>query len=172
MVGGMLDDASPGDTSPDANPDLDRELAIGDAMRSEELQNDFMRQHQAVLDDFTQLQGRDAVDAAPDAEAALSQYRDGLLDQTDNPKQRAMLADDLDAHMDVARSDIGRHAGQQGLAWERGVAQDRLDLLTRKALQNWRDPNKLNIYGDAAATAAQAKARASGFPLGSDRSNA
>ena len=154
------------------DPTVADEFAIRDTMRSEELQNDFMRRHEDVLDGFRTLTGMDAVKATPDVEDHLSQYRDHLLDQTNNPNQRAMLADDLDAHMDVARSDIARHAGQQALAWERGVAQDRLDLLKRKAARDWADLARVEIYGDASETAAQARARASGFPVGSDRAKA
>ena len=153
------------------DPTVADELSIRDAMRSEELQNDFMRRHEDVLDGFRRLNGMDAVNAAPDAEAVLSRHRDHLIEQADNPNQRRILADDLNAHIAVARGDIAHHAGRQALAWEQGVAQDRLDLLKQKAAENYADPSQLDIYVDASAMAARGVARALGFPVASGQAS-
>lgn len=127
---------------------------LSDAVASEAAQNAFLRGRADALDDglFT-LEGGAAVEAAPAAEGQLGDLRDVLLDRIDDPDQRARLASDLDAHMDVARSDIARHVGRQTKAWDRAVRAERVGLLQDRARRDYASGNKLALYGEAAATA-------------------
>ncbi|HZP98292.1 MAG TPA: hypothetical protein VFB13_02060 [Reyranella sp.] len=127
---------------------------LADATGAEALQNDFLRGRAATLDDgLFQLEGGDAVAAAPGAARQLAGLRDQLLQRAGSAGQRAMLADDLDAHMDVAQDAIARHVARQAKVWDEAVRADRIGLLNDQARRDWDDPGKLALYGDAAASA-------------------
>ncbi len=127
---------------------------LADATGAEALQNDFLRGRAATLDDgLFQLEGGDAVAAAPGAARQLAGLRDQLLQRAGSAGQRAMLADDLDAHMDVAQDAIARHVARQAKVWDEKVRADRIGLLNDQARRDRDDPDKLALYGDAAASA-------------------
>ena len=117
-----------------------------DAVGSEALQNEFMGARADALDDglFT-LTGGDAVAAAPEAGRRLSNLRDTLLDRADTPRQRAMLADTLNAHMDVARDDIARHVARQTKVWDEAVRAERVGLLQDRARRDYDDPDRVAL---------------------------
>lgn len=155
---------------------VQREIDILDAMRSEELQNEFLRRHEHELYSgpapFFALTGRAAVEAASRAAATLSKVRDELIEKAANPQQRRTLADDLDAHLRVAHDDISRHAARQSLDWQRSIAQDRLDLLTQKVGRDLTDRARLEAYADAAQSAGRIFARAAGHAIDSPEADA
>ena len=141
------------DQTDDFSSDPDPPFA--DAVGSEALQNDFLRGRNEVLDDgLFGLQGGEAVAGAPAAERRLGELRDGLIARAGSDRQRAMLADDLDAHMDVARDAIARHVAAQTKTWDRNVRADRVGLLQDLARREYDDPGHLPLYAEAAAGAA------------------
>jgi len=162
--------------TPDIDPAVQREIDILDTMRSEELQNEFLRRHEHELhsgpNPFLALTGRAAVEGASGAAAALRKARDELLNQAENPRQRQMLTEDLGAHLQVAQDDIARHAARQSLDWQRSVARDRLDLLSRKAGRDLADVSRLQAYGGAAESAGRLLARAAGHAVDSPEADA
>lgn len=130
------------------------DFELSDGVASEAAQNQFMRARAAALDDgLFQLKGGDAVAAAPDAERRLSDLRDTLLDQAATPSQRALLAPDLDSHMDAARNDIARHVARETAAWDRDVRAKRVDLLQGRAWRDYDEPDRIALYAEAAASA-------------------
>ena len=134
--------------------DLADDPGPSDATESEALQNDFIRARTAALDDgLFKLTGGEAVAAAPGAGRCLSDLRNSLVDSAANPSQRAMVASDLDAHMDVARNDIARHVASETKTWDRAVRAERVRLLRDRARRDYDDPARLALYADAAATA-------------------
>ena len=102
------------------------------------------------------------------AAAKLAEARDALLERTATPAQRTMLARSLDQHLALAGEDIQRHTDQQKFAWQRRVAQDRLDLLRKQVALDHSDPGLLEGYARAGETAALDQARITGLLPESD----
>ena len=139
---------------PDAANPYSSDPGFGDAVASEAAQNDFLRARAATLDDgLFKLSGGEAVAAAPAAVRKLEDMRDALVERVGNMRQQALLADDLDAHLALARDDIARHVAQQTKVWDQAVRAERIGLLQDQARRDWNDPDKLAPYGDAAASA-------------------
>ena len=160
----------------DIDPAIQDEIDILDATRSEELQNEFLRRHEHELysgpNPFLALTGKAAVEGASGVAATLRQARNELLNRAENPRQRRMLTEDLDAHFRVAQDDIARHAARQSLDWQRSVARDRLNLLSRKAGRDLADVSRLRAYGSAAESAGRILARAAGHTVDSPEADA
>ena len=129
------------------------DAGFGDTVASESAQNDFLRARAAALDDgMFRLQGGEAVAAAPAAANGLQDLRDALLDRAGSVRQRALLAGDLDAHLELAQDVIARHVARQTQVWDQAVRAERIGLLQDQARRDWADPDKLALYGDAAAS--------------------
>ncbi len=162
---------------PEAPPEpppqpVDPETRIADETRVEALKNDFIAHQQRVLfadrDALFRQQGDTALAGAATATAKLTEARDALLDQAANPAQRTMLARSLDQHLALAGEDIQHHLDRQRLAWQRTVAQDRLDLLRQQMALDHGDPGLLEGYARAGESAALDQARLEGLPSESD----
>jgi hypothetical protein len=69
------------------------------------------------------------------------------------------LGDALDAQMQLTREQMGRHAAEQSLVWQRQTAQDRIALLTKEAAYHHNDADLVDGMGHAAANAARAHSR-------------
>ncbi len=138
---------------------------FADAVGSEAAQNDFLRARVGTLDEgLFKREGGDAIAEAPAAESRLATLRDVLVEQARSPDQRAMLGPDLDVHLELARDAIARHVDRQAEAWDHSVRAERIGLLQDRARRDWRNPEKLALYADAAASASdQPEATRSGL---------
>jgi hypothetical protein len=123
-------------------------------------------------DAFYRTQGEEAIHAAPIATKNLEQIRNDLLDGLANDYQRKRLGAALDAQMQLTRQQMARHVAEQSLVWQRGVAQDRIDILAREAALHHNDDDLIDGIGSGAANAARARARMGGGPIDADRENA
>jgi hypothetical protein len=168
--GAMPSDAPPPD------PGTAREEKIADDTRVEQSLNRFIAGKQAALfeapDAFYRAQGEDTIHAAPVATQKLDQLRRDLLDRLGNDAQRRRLGEALDAQMELTRGGMARHVAEQSLAWQRGVAQDRIALLAKEAALHHNDDDLVDVLGHAAATAARAHARVGEGPPGGDAEDA
>jgi hypothetical protein len=117
-------------------------------------------------DAFYRTEGEDAIHAAPVARKNLEQLRDKLLEGLANDYQRQRLGAALDAQMQLTRQQMARHVAEQSLAWQRGVAQDRIAILTKEAAHHHNDIDLVDGMGHAAANAARAHARVGDVPAG------
>jgi hypothetical protein len=122
----------------------------------EALQNRFLRARADTLDEgLFRLRAGEALAAAPGAARHLVAVRDHLLGRAVTPRQRQLLAPQLDTHLALAHDDLARHVAREKGAWERGVRAERLALLRDQARRDWGDAGKLALYGDAAASAGE-----------------
>ena len=160
--------ATPALSPPD--PAMARERQIADTTRAEQGLNQFLAAKQSTLfeapDAFYRQQGEDAIHAAPVATQRLDELRRDLLDRLGNDAQRQRLGEALDAQMQLAREGMARHVAEQSLAWQRGVAQDRIALLAKEAAHHHNDDELVDALGHAAATAARAHSRVGDGPPG------
>ena len=102
----------------------------------------------------------------------LDDLRRDLLDRLGNDTQRQRLGDALDAQMQLAHEGMARHMAEQSLAWQRGVAQDRIALLAKEAAYHHNDDELIDSLGHAAATAARAHSRVGDGPPGGQAEDA
>jgi hypothetical protein len=155
---------------PPPDPMVAREQQIADTTRAEQGLNQFLAAKQSALfeapDAFYRQQGEDAIHAAPVATQKLDELRRDLLDRLGNDTQRQRLGDALDAQMHLAREGMARHVAEQSLAWQRGVAQDRIALLAKEAAHHHNDGELIDALGHAAASAARAHSRVGDGPPG------
>jgi len=171
--GPMLQPAPP---APPPDPRVARAEKIANDTRVESELNRFIVSKQDAMfnnpDAFYRTRGEDAIHAAPVARKDLEQLRDNLLDGLANDYQRQRLGAALDAQMQLTRQQMARHVAEQSLVWQRGVAQDRIALLTREAALHHNDDDLIDGIGAGAANAARAHARVGGGPIDTDRENA
>lgn len=155
---------------PPPDPRIAREDKIANDTRVESELNRFIASRQDALFNnpgaFYRTQGADAIHAAPVATRNLEQLRSDLLDGLANDYQRQRLSAALDAQMQLTRAQMARHVAEQSLVWQRGVAQDRIALLTKEAAYNHNDTDLVDGLGHAAANAARAHARVGNVPPG------
>jgi len=165
--GPMLQPAPP---APPPDPRVARAEKIANDTRVESELNRFIVSKQDAMfnnpDAFYRTRGEDAIHAAPVARKDLEQLRDDLLAGLANDYQRQRLGAALDAQMQLTRQQMARHVAEQSLAWQRGVAQDRIAILTREAALHHNDDDLVDGMGHAAANAARAHARVGGVPAG------
>jgi hypothetical protein len=156
--------------APPPDPRIAREEKIANDTRVESELNRFIASKQDALfnnpDAFYRTQGEDAIHASSVATKNLEQLRDDLLDGLANDYQRKRLGAALDAQMQLTRQQMARHVAEQSLAWQRGVAQDRIAILTKEAAYHHNDTDLVDGMGHAAANAARAHARVGGVPAG------
>jgi len=149
--------------APPPDPRVVRAEKIANDTRVESALNDFIAAKQAALfdapDAFYRTEGEDAIHAAPVTTRTLGQLRNDLLDGLGNDYQRRRLGNVLDAQMQLTRDGMARHVAEQSLAWQRGVAQDRIAILTKEAAHHHNDTDLVDALGHAAANAARAHAR-------------
>jgi len=162
--------------APPPDPMVAREEKIADDTRVEQALNQFLTAKQGALfdapDAFYRTQGEDAIHAAPVVTKNLDQLRSDLVDGLGNDYQRQRLGNALDAQMRLTRDGMARHVAEQSLAWQRGVAQDRIALLTKEAAQHHNDTDLVDALGHAAATAARAHSRVGDGPPGGEAEDA
>jgi hypothetical protein len=167
---------APPPSSPPPDPRMAREEKIANDTRVEQALNRFLSAKQATLfdapDAFYRTQGEDAIHAAPVTSKNLDQLRSDLLDGLGNDYQRQRLGNVLDAQMQLTRDGMARHVAEQSLAWQRGVAQDRINILTKEAAQHHNDTDLVDALGHAAATAARAHSRVGDGPPGGEAEDA
>jgi hypothetical protein len=148
---------------PPLDPRVARAEKIANDTRVESELNRFIASKQEALfnnpDAFYRTQGEDAFDAARVATRNPEQLRDDLLDGLANDYQRRRLGAALDAQIQLTRDGMARHVAEQSLVWQRGVAQDRIALLTKEAAYHHNDTDLVDGLGHAAANAARAHAR-------------
>ena len=158
------------------DPRVAREEKIANDTRVESELNRFIASRQDAMfnnpDAFYRTQGEAAIHAAPVATKNLEQLRSDLLDGLANDYQRKRLGAALDAQMQLTRQQMARHVAEQSLVWQRGVAQDRIDILAREAALHHNDDDLIDGIGAGAANAARARARVGGGPIDADRENA
>jgi hypothetical protein len=169
----------PQDTPPSApppDPRVAREEKIANDTRVEQALNRFLTAKQGALfeapDAFYRTQGEDAIHAAPVTTKNLDQLRSDLIDGLGNDYQRQRLGTALDAQMQLTRDGMARHVAEQSLAWQRGVAQDRIAILTKEAAQHHNDTDLVDALGHAAASAARAHSRVGDGPPGGEAEDA
>jgi hypothetical protein len=171
--GPMLQPAPP---APPPDPRVARAEKIANDTRVESELNRFIASRQDAMfnnpDAFYRTEGENAIHAAPVARKNLEQLRDNLLDGLANDYQRQRLGAALDAQMQLTRQQMARHVAEQSLAWQRGVAQDRIDLLAKEAALHHNDDDLIDGLGAAAANAARAHTRVGDGPVDADRENA
>ena len=162
--------------APPPDPIVTREEKIANDTRVEQSLNRFIAGKQAALfeapDAFYRAQGEDAIHAAPVTTQKLDELRRDLLDRLGNDTQRQRLVDALDAQMHLTREGMSRHVAEQSLAWQRGVAQDRIALLAKEAAHHHNDNELIDALGHAAATAARARSRVGDGPPGGETEDA
>jgi hypothetical protein len=162
--------------APPPDPRVARAEKIANDTRVESELNRFIVSKQDAMfnnpDAFYRTRGEDAIHAAPVARKNLEQLRDNLLDGLANDYQRQRLGAALEAQMQLTRRQMARHVSEQSLVWQRGVAQDRIALLTREAALHHNDDDLIDGIGAGAANAARAHARVGGGPIDTDRENA
>jgi len=166
----------PAPPAPPPDPRIARADKIANDTRVESALNDFIAARQAALfdapDAFYRTEGEDAIHAAPVTTRTLGQLRTDLLDGLGNDYQRKRLGNALDAQMQLTRDGMARHVAEQSLAWQRGVAQDRIAILTREAALHHNDMDLVDALGHAAATAARAHSRVGDGPPGGQAEDA
>jgi len=162
--------------APPPDPMVAREEKIANDTRVEQALNSFLTAKQGALfgapDAFYRTQGEGAIHAAPIVSKNLDQLRSDLLDGLGNDYQRQRLGNALDAQMQLTRDGMARHVAEQSLAWQRGVAQDRINILTKEAAQHHNDTDLVDALGHAAATAARAHSRVGDGPPGGEAEDA
>ena len=167
---------APPPSSPPPDPRVAREEKIANDTRVEQALNRFIAARQGALfdapDAFYRTQGEDAIHAALVTRKTLEQLRNTLLDGLANVYQRKRLGNALDAQMQLTRNGVARHVAEQSLAWQRGVAQDRIALLAREAAHHHNDTALIDALGHAAATAARAHSRVGDGPPGGEAEDA
>jgi hypothetical protein len=148
---------------PPIDPTAARQEKIANDTRVESGLNRFITAKQEVLftapDAFYRTQGEDAIHASPATTRRLGEIKNALLDGLANDYQRKRLGDALDAQMMVTRGGMARHVAEQSLAWQRQIALDRIDLLTREAMLHHSNDDLIDGLGTAAANTARAHAR-------------
>ncbi len=158
----------PGPPLPPPDPAVLQQQRIIDTTTAQDALNNYINAKNQALyegpDAFYGKQGADAVQAAPGMLDTLKRMRKQALDGMDNDAQRRKLGGALDAHMDLDRDDIARHVAAQSLAWQRQVAQNRIDALNKGAALQHNDDGLVDAMGNAAAGAARAQLRAGGVP--------
>jgi len=166
----------PAPPAPPPDPRVVHAEKIANDTHVESALNDFIAAKQAALfdspDAFYRTEGEDAIHAAPVAAKNLNQLRPDLLDGLGNDYQRQRLGDVLDAQMQLTRDGMARHVAEQSLAWQRGVAQDRIAILTKEAAHHHNDTDLVDALGHAAATAARAHSRVGDGPPGGEAEDA
>jgi hypothetical protein len=172
----LIPEGAPPPETPPVDPMVAREEKIADDTRVEQSLNQFIAGKQAALfeapDAFYRTQGEDAIHAAPVTTQKLDDLRDNLLERLGNDTQRRRLSDALDAQMQRTRDGMARQVAEQSLAWQRGVAQDRIALLTKEAALHHNDDELVDTLGHAAASAARAHARVGEGPPGGEAEDA
>ena len=172
----LIPEGAPPPEAPPVDPMAAREEKIADDTRIEQSLNSFLAGKQAALfeapDAFYRALGEDAFHAAPVATRKLDDLRNDLLDRMGNGYQRQRLGNALDAQMQLTRDGMARHVAEQSLAWQRGVAQDRIALLTKEAAQHHNDTDLVDALGHAAASAARAHSRVGDGPPGGEAEDA
>ena len=162
--------------APPPDPMVAREEKIANDTRVEQALNSFLTAKQGALfdnpDAFYRTEGEDAIHAAPVTSKSLDQLRSDLLDGLGNDYQRNRLGAALDAQMQLTRDGMARHVAEQSLAWQRGVAQDRIAILAKEAAQHHNDTDLVDALGHAAATAARAHSRVGDGPPGGEAEDA
>jgi hypothetical protein len=158
------------------DPVMNGEDKIANDARVEQAVNSFLTAKQGALfeapDAFYRQQGEDAIHAAPVVTKNLDQIRADLLDGLANDYQRNRLSNALDAQMELTRDGMSRHVAEQSLAWQRGIAQNRIALLTKEATHHHNDDELIDTLGHAAANAARAHARVGAGPPGGETEDA
>jgi hypothetical protein len=166
----------PAPPAPPPDPRVVRAEKIANDTRVESALNDFIAAKQAALfdapDAFYRTEGEDAIHAAPVATKNLNQLRTDLLDGLGNDYQRKRLGNVLDVQIQLTRDGMARHVAEQSLAWQRGVAQDRIAILTKEAAHHHNDTDLVDALGHAAANAARAHARVGDGPPGGEAEDA
>ncbi len=169
-------DAAPEQAAPPPDPAAMREQKIADDTRVEDALNRFVTARQSALfeapDAFYRTQGVDAIHAAPGTTQKLDDLRGELMDGLANDNQRQRLGASLDAQTQLTRENMARHVGEQSLAWQRQVAQDRIATLAKEAALHHNDDDLVDTLGHAAATAARAHARVGEGPPGGQAEDA
>jgi len=167
---------TPPPSAPPPDPMVAREERIANDTRVEQALNQFLTAKQGALfgapNAFYRTQGEDAIHAAPVVSKNLDQLRSNLLDGLGNDYQRQRLGDALDAQMQLTRDAMARHVAEQSLAWQRGVAQDRIAILTKEAALHHNDTDLVDALGHAAANAARAHSRVGDGPPGGEAEDA
>ncbi|SKA16761.1 hypothetical protein SAMN02745126_03906 [Enhydrobacter aerosaccus] len=153
-------------------PDFQREIAIANATRASELQNQFLERQREILatgpDAYLSTRGRDALLGADATIARLDAAREDVLSQAANATQRELLSQALADHRLVEHATVSDHVGQQTREWRAATAAARLDQLGRQAALDYGDPGAVEAYDRASQSAAQEKVRASGWLESSD----
>lgn len=122
----------------------------------QDLNNKFITGSQALLytgdDAFYKKQGKDAIDGAPGATAALQDLQKSLIDQVSgNQAVKDRITAITNGHISSATNDISRQVAVQGLNYQKSVLQaGQENIVTQSRLDN-QDFDKVNGLADAAA---------------------
>jgi hypothetical protein len=163
---------APIEPAPPPDPAVLQQQRIIDNTAAEDALTNYINAKQQVLyegpDPFYGKQGADAVRGAPSTLDTLNRMRNQALDGMANDAQRRKLGGALDAHMDLDQDDIARHVAAQSLAWQRQVAQDRIDALNKAAALQHNDDGLVDAMGNAAAGAERTRLTLGGTPADTD----
>jgi len=147
--------------------DPDPNAAVIDGTLAQALNNDFIARQQQLLHDgpdaFYQMQGADALAAAPGVLDQLGGLRNRLLDTTTSSRQRQILSQALDNHLIASKASVARHVAQQTSTWRDATAQNRLALLQKQAGFDYGNPDSIANYADAGRSVALHQAEIAGL---------
>jgi hypothetical protein len=153
-----------------------REAARANSTRAAELQNQFLDRQRQILhtgpEAFLGKTGRAAVLAAPDVLTQLESLRQATLGLAGNDAQRRLLSDALSNHAIAEHATVGRHAGEQSLAWQNQTATERLNQLNQQAAVDYGNPDAIGAYDRASESAARERARTLNYGPDSDEAQA
>lgn len=145
VAGAQLDRASENTMSI-----FEKEAALANATRTQELNNQFVAASQGILftdkDAYLTKQGADAIHAAKPTADALTALKDNILGQASNAAQKAILEKTLSYHVDSATQMMSRHVAQQSLVWQKATAEGTITNGTNDMVLNFNDPAKVAMH--------------------------
>ena len=129
-----------------------REAAIANQTRVQELSNQFVAGSQGILytnpDAYLTKQGSEAIHGAKATTDALNALRASIMGQVGNSAQLAGLRDRLDTHFDSATNMVARHVAQQSLVWQKATAEGTVTNGANAMVLDYNDPAKVDLHAN------------------------
>ena len=169
-------DPPPSPPAPPPDPEVEQVQSTIDATRVEALKNEFFGHEQEALHGGPEamfgLRGEAAMQAVEPVLGGLREIGNAFLERTENPRQRALLAQAIDTSLATTHGEVARHVEREMQAWRKATAQGRIDFLTRQAALEHGDPDQVASYAGAVEAAAQGRAEIEGHAPDSEEAAA
>ena len=169
-------DAPPAPPPPPPDPEVEQVQSTIDATRVEALKNEFFGHEQEALHSGPEamfgLRGEAAMQAVEPVLGGLRETGNAFLERTENPRQRALLAEATDTSLAATHGEVARHVEREMQAWRKTTAQGRIDFLARQAALEHGDPDQVASYAGAVEAAALGRAEIEGHTPDSEEAAA